>query len=202
MGEDFELLAAWRAGDRAAGDALMRRHYHAVLRFFELKVGASAEDLTQRTFLALVEGRDRLRDDTSFRAYLYGIARKHVLKHIEQIEREGRLDRFDGPPARSPATSLSTVVARQEEQIVLLRSLAALPMDFQIALGLHYFDGLRAREVADVLEVPTSTVTTRLARAREQLRQEVRRQSRPGRAAAVLDNVDGWARSLVDPGEG
>jgi RNA polymerase sigma-70 factor (ECF subfamily) len=195
--EDFDLLAAWRNGDREAGDQLMRRHYHAVLRFFELKVSGTAEDLTQRTFLALVEGRDRLRDGASFRAYVYGIARKQVLKHVELLERDGRLERFDGPPARSQPTSLSTIIARHEEQVVLLRSLAALPMEFQIALGLHYFDGLLAREIADVLEIPTSTVTSRLARGRTLLREEVERQSRPGRAHAVLADVDGWARSLV-----
>ncbi|MEM6994485.1 MAG: sigma-70 family RNA polymerase sigma factor [Myxococcota bacterium] len=196
---EFELLAAWRAGDREAGDALTRLHYHAILRFFELKVTGPVEDLTQRTFLALVEGRERLRDGASFRAYLYGIARKQVLKYVEAKEREARLDRFDGPPARSVVTSLSTVVARQEEQVVVLRALASLPMEFQIALGLHYLDGLRSREIADVLEIPTSTVTSRLSRARALLREQVQRQSRPDRPPVELADMERWVRALLAP---
>ena len=65
---------------------------------------------------------------------------------------------------------------------------------------LHYWEGLLAREVADVLEVPTSTITTRLARARQALGERVQRVARRGRAFdAVLADLDGWVRSLADP---
>ena len=61
--EDLEALEAWQRGDRDAGERLMRRHYTSVLRFFELKATAAADDLTQRTFLACMEGRDRFRGE-------------------------------------------------------------------------------------------------------------------------------------------
>lgn len=67
--DDVALLQAWREGDGHAGDALVTRHYKSVLRFFELRTRA-AEDLTQRTFLACVEGRDRIQLANGFRAYL------------------------------------------------------------------------------------------------------------------------------------
>ena len=40
MSDDFELLAAWGQGDSQAGDTLARRHYHGVLRFFDVRAAA------------------------------------------------------------------------------------------------------------------------------------------------------------------
>src|SRR5690606_34895104 len=148
-----------------AGDLLVRRHYASVRRFFDVKITPVAEDLTQRTFLACIENLDRLRDAVSFKAYLFGIARKQLLLYLRQRSRlEARHRAFDGP---EPKTSMSTVVARREEEHLLLMVLGALPTDLQIAVELFYWEDMRTPEIARVLEIPASTVTSRLARARE-----------------------------------
>ena len=68
---DGELLAAWQAGDREAGGALIDRYFEPVRRFFENKVADGIEDLIQQTFLALVGRRDHIRDPEAFRGYLF-----------------------------------------------------------------------------------------------------------------------------------
>ncbi|MCH9685088.1 MAG: hypothetical protein K0V04_26865, partial [Deltaproteobacteria bacterium] len=81
-----------------------------------------------------------------------------------------------------------------------LTALAGLPEPVQTVIVLHYWEGMLAREIAEVVEVATSTVTTRLARAREALGDRIRRLARPGRATeALLTDLDGWVRSLADP---
>ena len=45
MSDDTELLAAWRAGDQAAGSELFDRHFESLRRFFASKVGTGIEDL-------------------------------------------------------------------------------------------------------------------------------------------------------------
>ncbi|MCA9656678.1 MAG: sigma-70 family RNA polymerase sigma factor [Myxococcales bacterium] len=196
--DDFELLGRWRAGDQGAADALVRRYYGAVLRFFEVRT-RQAEDLTQRTFLACVEGQERFRGDASFRAYLFGIARRQLFRHIESERRADRLASLDEPEPQ-PGTSLSVLVARREEHQILLTALSGLPEEIQTVIVLHYWEGLLAREIAEVLEVATSTITTRLQRARQALGDRIRRVSRRGRASdAVLADLDGWVRSLADP---
>lgn len=197
---DFQLLEAWRAGDTNAADALVRRHYASVLRFFELRTGPVAEDLTQRTFLGCVEGQERFRGSSSFRAYLFGIARRQLWRHLEDRQRADRLSSFAAPGPEA-GTSMSTVVARKEEQRLMLAALVGLGPDAQVVLGLFYWDGLSVREIGEVLDVVPSTVTTRLARAREQLAERVSKLARPGRArTAVLDDLEGWVRSLAsDP---
>lgn len=196
--DDFDLLHRWRHGDQSAADLLVRRHYGAVLRFFEVRTRV-AEDLTQRTFLACVEGQERFRGDATFRAYLFGIARRQLFRYLDDQRRGDRFASLDEPEP-APGTSLSVLVARREEHQILLTALSTLPEEIQTVLVLHYWDGMLAREIADVLEVATSTITTRLARARQALGDRIRRVSRRGRASdAVLQDLDGWVRSLADP---
>ncbi len=177
---------------------LVRRYYGAILRFFEVRTRA-AEDLTQRTFLACVEARERFRGEASFRAYLFGIARRQLFRYIEDQRRVANLASLEGQEP-APGTSLSVLVARREEHQLLLTALAGLPEEVQTVIVLHYWEGMLAREIGDVMDVATSTVTTRLARARRALGDRILRLARPGRASeAVLTDLDAWVRSLADP---
>ncbi|MCR9162416.1 MAG: RNA polymerase sigma factor [Nannocystaceae bacterium] len=195
--DDVALLQAWRGGDGRAGDTLVAKHYHGVLRFFELRT-RSAEDLTQRTFLACVEGRDRIKLANGFRAYLYGIARYQLLQHLSDANRLARLSSFDEEPAATGA-GLTTFVAKKEEQRLLLQALVELPPDTQILFGLYYWEGLMAKEIAAVLEVSQSTLSSRLARGRDQLRAVVEKLGGShGVAARVEVDFEAWMRSLAN----
>jgi RNA polymerase sigma factor (sigma-70 family) len=196
--DDFALLHRWRTGDAQAGNLLTRRYYPNVRRFFDVKVPHFAEDLTQRTFLACLERLDAFRGDASFKAYLFGIARFQLLRHLrsrQQDESFSRVMQFGGP---QPKTSLSMVVAKRQEQHLLLLAYARLPTEQQIAVELFYWEDMRTSEIADVLEIPVSTVTTRLSRARTALREAVIELTAPGRVRdELLANLERWTRSLV-----
>jgi DNA-directed RNA polymerase specialized sigma24 family protein len=86
----------------------------------------------------------------------------------------------------------------RQEQVLLLRALEGLPLDVQILIALHYVQGLRSREIADVLDIPTSTVTTRLQRAREALKQRVETmRAKPEVRDAVVADLDHWTQTLT-----
>jgi RNA polymerase sigma factor (sigma-70 family) len=194
--QEIALLYAWRAGDRAAGDRLTRQYYARVLGFFRLRVPVFAEDLTQRTFLACTESMERLRT-TSFRAFLFGVARKMLLKHFEAESRHApHHNEFEVGRPQS-ILSPSGVITQRREHWLLLRALDRLPDEMQSMVALFYVDGLRAREIAEVLDVPTSTITTRLSRAREALRREVEALRAPAEVRrSLLSDFDTWAQSL------
>jgi RNA polymerase sigma factor (sigma-70 family) len=196
--QDLELLAAWRDGDSTAGNQLMERYYASVLRFFALKVPASAEDLAQRTFLGCVEGLERLRSDASFKAFLFAVARRQLLWHLRDKTRD------DGHRARGGTIddvgvpSGSGVLATREEHLLLLRALTVLPDDLQTVLQLHYWEDMPSPDIAIAIGIPSSTVRGRLARARELLAQHVATLGRGSAAAtAVSNDLDGWTRALV-----
>ncbi|MEM6993890.1 MAG: sigma-70 family RNA polymerase sigma factor [Myxococcota bacterium] len=197
---DDELFAAWRAGNAAAGDTLVRRHYPSVLRFFEYRTGQAAEDLAQKTLAACAEGLGRFRGEGTFVAFLFGIARRQLLNHHRnRINREDR-SRLDAPQEPLAKTGLSTIIARRDEQRLLMQALVSLPEELQTALVLFYWQGLKAREIGLALDCPTSTATTRIARARTVLREAIDTFGGSGSARQrLVADVDGWLRSVVAP---
>jgi RNA polymerase sigma factor (sigma-70 family) len=200
--DDLELLQRWQGGEREAGNLLMARHYDAIHRFFELKVPRAADDLAQRCFLAAIEGLARFRGEGSVRAYLFGIARRLLLHHLRDGGRQLRVIGFGDADKVDSGPTPSRVVARQEEQRVLLRALDELSPDQQMALQLFYWEELSNREIGEVLEIPVSTVTSRVARARDQLRRVVAElPATSAKARARVDaDIEGWTRSLIaDP---
>jgi RNA polymerase sigma factor (sigma-70 family) len=192
---DAELLQRWRSGDRGAGEALMRRHYRTVLRFFELNASWAADDLTQRTFVASIERADQVRDAAAFRAYLLGIARRQLAMHLRELTRGESLHSFDAPELPGRATRLSTLVARNREQMLALRALASLPRRAQALLILFYWDGVKTPSLASAFGVPESTVRTRLGRARDLLRRRMTSFSTPSLPMAEPD--DDQLRTLL-----
>jgi RNA polymerase sigma factor (sigma-70 family) len=195
---DGELLAAWRSGDREAGTALFRRYFRQIRRFFCNKVSESdVEDLLQRTFAGVVEGRERFRDDASFRTYLFAIARRQLYRYLG--DRSQRERRFAGELRTSSIVALGltpgTVLDAQAEQRRVLLALQRIALPFQEILELHYWEGMLAREIAAILEIEPTTARTRLHRARKAL-MDVLAEHEPN-APAAADVLDSVARSIA-----
>jgi RNA polymerase sigma-70 factor (ECF subfamily) len=193
---DAELVSRWHAGDQHARDALMERHYGRIRRFFDVKVPGAAADLAQQTFVACIESKDKLEKRESFRAFLFGIARNLLLRHLRAAAQDAsRIQAYETTPGDAPTPS--AVVAREQEQWLVLRAMEALPTDLRIALELHYWEAMTSSEIATVLRVPVSTITTRLSRARTRLFDRVAQLSEPGRALGI-EEIEAWTRSLVE----
>jgi RNA polymerase sigma-70 factor (ECF subfamily) len=174
MSTDLDLLDEWRSGDRAAGNELVRRHFALVYRFFRTKLDGPVDDLVQTTFVACTESRDRFRGEGSFRSFVLGIARFKLLHHLRKKHRQGTAF----PPAEVSVRELagqdeptpSMLVLQHDEQKLLLRALRHIPVDFQIAVELRYWEEMSTPEIAAVLEIPPGTVRSRLTRARAMLK--------------------------------
>ena len=173
-GSDVDLLRAWQAGDQTAGGELLRRHLRAVHNFFAGKVDVVAvDDLAQRTFEAVARLRDDVRLDAGFRAFLFGVARLELLRHLDEWRRRG--SRFDPLETSLEALGSGPVSAVVEIEVRerIAAALRRLPIDFQLALELHYWDDLPLAEIAAALEIPVGTVKSRLSRGRAMLAREL-----------------------------
>lgn len=194
---DFELLAAWRQGDREAGGSLFARHFPGVYRFVRSKIDEGADDLTQKIFLALVEHPESFGAAASFRAYLFGVARKQLLMWLRSNARHaGHID-----PASWSIVDVRGSPARLQTQFeqhrIILEALQRLPLDQQVAIELHYLEDLSVAEIGQVLEVPQGTVKARLSRARDALRDGLARLVEPGDLLqSTIDGLDHWIRGL------
>ena len=161
---DAALLAAWGDGDQEAGRTLFGRHFDPMYRFVSSKVPTDVDDVVQEIFIAALEARARFRGDSSFRTFLYAIARNTLFAYYR---RERRLAKRFEPletSAHDLAPTPSSLIGLHEERKILMRVLRSLPLDVQIAMELYYFEELSAREVSVVLDVPEGTVRSRLRR--------------------------------------
>jgi RNA polymerase sigma-70 factor (ECF subfamily) len=197
--DDERLLRAWRDGDQEAGNALVDRHFSTVYRFFRSKVDDDVEDLTQRTFLASLEGLERLRRDRDFRAYLLGIARRLLLRRFRDQAIRGRYENPMMVSAAELGGSPSQEVAAADERRLLLLGLRRIPLDLQICLELHYWEGMAVADIAEVLAVPPGTVKSRLHRAREQLRLRIQDMHDDANLVeSTISDLARWAAGLKE----
>lgn len=190
-------MQAWRRGDHDAGRRLVERHFDSVYRFFANKVPDGVDDLIQQTFEACVRDASSLRDDGSFRAFLFTIARRRLAadldRRIKSRSRDAGLDDSFAVEQLSPGT----VVARKDEDRLMLRALRQIPLDLQIALELHYWENMSSREVGEVLGLADGTVRSRLRRGRSLLLGTLAELAREGgHRPSTSDDLERWARRV------
>lgn len=196
---DEELLSAWTGGDRRAGAELFERHYEAIARFFRNKVGADASDLIQRTFLALVESRERFRGESSFRTFLFAVAHNVLGRHYRSKRRDGdRLD-FASVSVHDLGPTPTALLARRDEEKVLLAALRRIPIESQVILELYFWEKMKAAEIAAILQIPEGTARTRIRRAKQLLEEQMHA---IGTSRALIEStlsgLDHWAAAVRD----
>lgn len=193
---DGELLARWRAGDRAAGEALFERYYDSVERFFFTKVGREITDLTQETFVRCIESREQITHDDRFRLYLFGIAYNVLNRHLRLRYRGGQLLDASQVSIRDIEPGPATLLGQRQSDRVLLEGLRSIPVDDQVILELHYWEALTTEEIAEVLAIPVGTTRGRLQRARGKLTDEMTRLTEsPWDLDSTLAGVADWAEA-------
>ena len=142
---DFTLLERWRSGDQQAGEALCARYFEPIYRFFENKLSGEADDLTQQTFLACVKSRDRFRGTSSFRTYVYSIARNELYMRLRTITRFEHID-VDALSLADLVSSPSKRIDERREVERLHAALRRLPVELQLLLELRYWHDLDIAE--------------------------------------------------------
>jgi RNA polymerase sigma-70 factor (ECF subfamily) len=179
---DEELVAAFQAGERVAFDELLVRWDGRVRGAIYRVVGDSEDvrDLSQEVFLKVYRALPGFKQEARFSSWLYQIAlnacrdrlrrrRRHPQTSLDELE--------EGAPAlasRSPGP-LDMVVVGDLRRVVA-SAVAALPDEQREVIVLKEYQGLTFVEVAETLELPVSTVKTRLYRGLHQLRQALERQ--------------------------
>jgi len=195
--DDAALIQAWRGGDIQAADTLLRRYFDELWRFFRNKVDDAAEEMIQRTMTALLKTPDQFRGESTFRTYLFCIARSELFRFYRQRQRAHEQLDFGSVSVADMGASPSSVAAQRQHERALLIALRRIPLEFQILLEWHYWEDLKMTEIAAALEIPLGTAKSRLRRARERLEAELREtiDSRD-QLSSTLQNLDGWAKQL------
>ena len=199
--DDRELLEAWRGGDRSAGGKLLSRHFRTLYMFFATKVGQQheVEDMVQRTLTGALEGVERYRGEASVKTWLLSIARNILRQWAYERSRQRRREAPIGEQSVADlGVGVSTAFALAREQKLLVSGLQRLPIDSQMILELYYWEKLKARELAQVFDVPEGTIRGRLRKAKDLLEAELGALTRSNEElASVIDGLETWAAKIA-----
>lgn len=165
LAEATEWALAARDGDPVAEAAFVRATQAEVWRFVAALVDpASADDLTQETYLRAFRALPTFAGRSSARTWLLGIARRACADHLRAVVRRRRLDEQLATQAR--AEPVHPDPAHQLGAADLLRR---LPEERRGAFVLTQVLGLSYQEAAEIEGVPIGTIRSRVARARAEL---------------------------------
>ena len=167
------VLARLAAGEIAALEELFHQYgarVHSVCLGI-LGNASDAEDATQEVFLRAFQQAGKFSGRSRFSTWLLRLAFHHTLNLAKA---SGRRRRFAEPltdehVCEAPAPDHR--MQAQERRALLANLLQELPLEQRQVLVLRELEGLSYMEIGDVLEIPMGTVTSRLIRGRERLRQ-------------------------------
>jgi len=168
---DEELVIATRSGEGEAFDALYRRYSGKLYSYLLRLTGdrATAEDLLQDVFLAVLRDRGFDLRAGGFGAWLFTVARRRALNAARGAQRHQRRVRALAEPDETAPRPPSPEAATSQRELVL-GGLATLSEVHRDALVLKEVAGLTYREIAAVQEVPEGTAKSRLHHAIQSLR--------------------------------
>lgn len=170
---DDVLLRRSAKGDEEAFTLLYRRHQAALYRFALRMTGNAwaAEEVVQDVFMTLM--REPKKYDATrgpLGAFLFGIARNRVMKHLERLPREVSFNGHeDGSRMDRAAIDGFTPMhwAEQRERMEQVRAAVLdLPAEFREAVVLCELEELSYEEAAQFLACPIGTIRSRLHRGR------------------------------------
>ena len=182
MGEvdDATLLRRARKGDESAFSELFDRYQRRLYHYAARMCGRpSADDVVQETFLAVLNAERFDAYKGTVAAYLFGIARHHVIRHIQKQETDSveSRDAAEMSIAACREDPLETL-AREQTVDAVREAVESLPPVYREVIVLCDLQEMDYALVAEVIHCPIGTVRSRLHRARALLARNLTLRSR------------------------
>lgn len=191
---DEELLITYReTGDREIFARLVHRYERELFSYLRRYVGNAemAEDAFQATFLQIHLKCDQFEEGRKFRPWMYTIATNQAIdaQRRNRRHRMVSLDQSGGQEADDVGKLIDLLVSsdvdplervdEMERSQQMQEAVDELPDFLRTALQLVYYQGLKYREAAEVLDVPVGTVKSRIH-------------------TAILKLTESWKKTHVD----
>ncbi len=175
---DPEVIREYLDGNTKAFNVLIDRYQYAVygMCYHFTQNFADAKDLTQETFIQAFTKLHQLRNPQKFSSWLRQISinvcrmwkrdqDRYPRVSIEKVGEENLVDEKSPSPQKTIETN--------ELRARVRRAISSLSEKNRLALTLYYIDGLTYEEIGTFLDIPKTTIKSRLYKARKKLKKEV-----------------------------
>jgi RNA polymerase sigma-70 factor (ECF subfamily) len=181
MIEDNRLLTAFKSGNNAAFDALVRKYQDRIYNLCRhmLVDPDDAADAAQDTFVKTYQGLMGFTRTSTFYTWLYRIAVNTCLDYQRKFSLRsiffppGNEEYLNFTPSATP--SPEAACADRQSMHVLRDALRRLSKKLRVVIVLKELEGLSYEEIAEVLDVSVGTVKSRISRAREELKKHMKK---------------------------
>jgi RNA polymerase sigma-70 factor (ECF subfamily) len=160
--EDSRTVTLVKNGDADSFADIVERYQTPIFRYLYRLTGNHelALDLRQDTFIQAFKGIRKTDISVSFKSWLYRIATNCALQHLRRKRRILFLPlREEDNGQRGDDRSGS-----MDEQMTVRDVLARIPAEQRVCLVLHYIEGLKYREIGEVLGISEEAVRKRVSR--------------------------------------
>jgi RNA polymerase sigma-70 factor (ECF subfamily) len=180
---ETRLAKLSRGGDRRAFAELVELYkdkiYHLGYRMLNQK--QEAEDIVQETFLRVYTNLDRYDENQKFSTWIYRIATNLCIDRLRKRKPKYSIDAemTDGEGTDWHAMLASKDAGPDEELILsetqsnIREAIQTLPDKYKAVVILRYLHDMSLQEIGDVLDMPVTTIKTRVHRGREFLRKKL-----------------------------
>lgn len=166
MISDFLLIQKIRNGDNRAGNEFVKKYYPLIYQYCFLHIHDRdcAEDMTQETFVRFFEAVMNRTDIAKVKSYLYRVA-GNTVKNYYRKKKELLLEKLPDTEENNAADI--------EVRLDIERAVARLPDEIREITILFFFQGLKQKDISDLLGIKLSLVKYRVSKAKELLSEEL-----------------------------
>ena len=159
---DFLLVKKAKNGDEQAGEQLIRKYYTAIYQycFLHLRDRDLAEDMTQETFTRFFEALRTYTDYGKLKNYLYRIA-GNIIKNYYKKKKELPMEEMSDIPGSD--------MRDEEIRMDIEQAIDRLPKELKEITILFFFQDLKQKDIARLLDINLSLVKYRISRAKKLL---------------------------------
>ncbi len=166
---DFLLIHLARAGDEKACEKLVKKYYPDIYQYCLLHIYDSyeAEDLTQEVFARFFTSLHRYKECGKVKNYLYTIA-GNVVKNYYKKKKD-----IPAEQVQKQESANKNIAEEIGIRMDIERAVRKLPEEIREVAILFFFQELKQREIARLLQIKLSLVKYRIGRAKELLMKEL-----------------------------
>ena len=166
------LISRARGGDREAFGELVEQYRDNVYRLAYRMCGNAydADEAAQEAFVAAWRALPNFRGDAKFSTWLYRLTTNAAIDVMRREKRHQTVGDGEMIEVADDADSPQETVERTEQQEAVQEALATLSEEYREVLLLRYMEELDYAEIAEVLQLPSGTVKSRINRAKAALK--------------------------------